>query len=103
MLSPAERRWLEDEARDTLGLTDLRSKILVAVLDVEAYSYRAIAAQLGTSPDLVRAALEMMAARDLVETRLVGRRRHPNAFESVPGGRLLALFKAFARPPETAP
>lgn len=94
MLTPSERSWLDNEARDTLGLSDLRAKILIAVLEKDRYSIREVAKEIGSAAEQVRVGLEMLVARDLVESRLVGERFQPRSYSAVIGGRLRSLLDA---------
>lgn len=92
-LTAAERQWLLEEAQDTLGLTDLRVKILVAVLSRERYSIREVARDTEMSPEQVRVAIETLFARDLIEVRSLGTRLL-KGYKAVPGQRLRFLLDA---------
>lgn len=93
MLTDRERQWLVEEAQDTLGLTALRAKVLVAVLDRERYSIREIGRLTGMSPEQVRRAIEMLFARDLIEVRVVAD-PHEKAYLALAGRRLRVLLDA---------
>lgn len=93
MLTDRERQWLMDEAQDTLGLTALRAKVLMAVLELEYYSIREIGRVTGIqAAEPVRLALEMLIARDLIEVRPTGVRL--KGYQAVPGGRLRFILDA---------
>lgn len=96
MLTERERRWLEEEAQDMLGLTMLRAKVLIAVLERERYSIREVGRATQMTPEQVRRAIEMLFARDLIEVRVVADPRRPNqkAYSAVKGGRLRFLLGA---------
>jgi hypothetical protein len=91
-----ERRWLEDEAQETFGLTLPRTRILRAVLDQqEPFSIRSIAREVNQGPEAVRLALEMLVARELIDLQATGSLRGPKAACRVtPGRRLRMLFGA---------
>lgn len=92
MLTDRERQWLVEEAQDTLGLTALRAKVLIAVLDCEDYSIREIGRSTGIQSEPVRLAIEMLIARDLIEVRPTGVRR--KGYQAVAGGRLRFILDA---------
>ncbi len=102
MLTERERRWLEEEAQDTLGLTILRAKVLIAVLDHERYSIREIGRATRLAPEQVRRVIEVLFARDLIEVRVVA---DPNekAYLAVMGGRLRSLLDAVLAAQERTP
>lgn len=95
-LTPAERRWLAEEAQETLGLTAVRTKILAAVLDRdEPFSMRGIGRLTGQSAENVRLALDLMVARELIELQAIGHTHRPKAsFTASPGRRLRILLGA---------
>lgn len=96
MLTDRERRWLEEESQDTLGLTMLRAQVLIAVLERERYSIREVGRATRMTPEQVRRAIEMLFARDLIEVRVIADPRHPyeKAYSAVMGARLRFLLGA---------
>lgn len=92
VLTPEERQWFAEEAQETLGLTALRTKVLMAVLDRERYAIREVSRATGIGPEQIRVALEMLIARDLIEVRSLGGRFQ--GYQAVMGGRLRFLLDA---------
>lgn len=92
MVTPEERRWLVEDAQETLGLTLLRTRVLLAVLERERYGIREVSRATGIGPEQIRVALEMLIARDLIEVRSLGGRFQ--GYQAVMGGRLRELLSA---------
>ena len=97
-LTTPEHHWLEREAEPTLGLTRIRGKILVALLEQpDRFGLNDIARQLKLGVETVRLAIDSLIARDLVELRTHGNpRRTRKAYESAAGGRLRRLLSRLA-------
>ncbi len=92
MLKPEERAWLEEQGEDTLGLTRPRVRILLAVLDRAHFSFREIGRAAGQTSEGVRAALDTLASRELVEFYPVGPTKGRNAAYHATSGRRLRLL-----------
>ena len=93
MLATAERSWLEEHGEVTLGLTHARVRVLLAVLERDQFSFREIGRAAGQTSEGVRAALDTLTARELIEFYAVGPTRGRNAaYHASPGVRLRLLF-----------
>jgi hypothetical protein len=92
MLAEPELRWLMDEAQETFGLTPARTRVLLAVLARDEFTLREIGRATEQSPDSVRAALELLAAREILELRVTGARRGPRAAHLAIAGRRLRFI-----------
>lgn len=91
-LTAEQLRWLREEGQETFGLTPIRARMLIAVLERDRFGLRELGRLTNQAPDNTRFNLDYLVARDLVEVRLVGHPRRPKAFEGVPGTRLLPLL-----------
>jgi len=99
-LTESQRRWLEQEAKETFGLTTVRARILAAVLGrLEPFSMRGIGRETGQSAENVRLALELMVARELVELQTLADPHRPKAsFKAHPGRRLQMILATLELP-----
>lgn len=97
-LTDPQQRWLAREAEPTLGLTRIRARILLALLEQnDRFGINDIARQLELGVETVRLAIDPLIARDLIELRTHGDpRRTRKAYEVVAGGRLRLLLARLA-------
>jgi hypothetical protein len=95
MLTEPQRRWLQLEAKETLGLTTVRTRILTAVLDrLAPFSMRGIGRETGQSAENVRLALDLMVARELIELLTLADPHRPKASFQAQAGRRLQMILA---------